>query len=161
MHAPTPPRHAAAPPGRSGFTLLEVLLAIAIFSICMSAIYAAFNTTSRAFEGGRRSSEVTQTARFTIDYDQRFLALERMLQSQSDLDLSALDSVVDSLLGARPKRDDDDEADREGEPRYVGLKYDLQFAGDDGGEVDQLRFAHFLPSDGTFDNSFLGAERVH
>ena len=165
----------AADAARAGFTLLEVLLAMAIFSICMSAIYTSFRTASSAFERGRRSSEVTQTARFTIDqitrdlrsayyetdYDQRFLNLERQMQSQADMDLDALDIVVDGLLGPRGSDDDEEADDGEGPPRYIGLKYDLHFSSIDGDEADQLQFAHFLPSDGTFDNSFLGAERVH
>jgi len=176
MHArpgdfPRAPRNAA----RAGFTLLEVLLAIAIFSVCMSAIYASFRTASNAFERGCRSSEVTQTARFTIDqitrdlrsayyetdYDQRFLHLEQHMQSQADLDPEALDDVVDSLLGDIDPRDDEEEEKEEGLPRFIGLKYNLHFLSTDGGDTDQLQFAHFLPSDGTFDNSFLGAERVH
>ena len=51
--------------GRAGFTLLEVLLAMTIFSVCMAAIYQSFTISLRAFNRGRDSADAMQTLRFT------------------------------------------------------------------------------------------------
>lgn len=51
----------SAPTG--GFTLLEVLLAMTIFTITISALFVTFRTGIKAWQTGHASSEIFQTAR--------------------------------------------------------------------------------------------------
>lgn len=59
----TPPRRRAS----RGFTLLEVLVAMTIFTVLASALYATFSTAMRAYEVGMESGEILQIGRFSID----------------------------------------------------------------------------------------------
>lgn len=151
-----------------GFTLLEVLLAIAIFAICMTAIYTAFRTSARAFENGRRSAEQMQTVRFTLeqvtrdvrgvyyetDYNGRFYDLERFASQN-------MDKVMEQLQSQSGKSGSKLTSEGLSVPSGdVGSRLNLQFKGEGGADANSIEFAHFLPSDGTNDNSFLGTERV-
>lgn len=146
-------------PGQAhGFTLLEVLLAVTIFSVCMAGIYASFRTSSRAFEHGRRSAEVMQTLRFTIDQITRDL---RSVYYTTDY-RQRLEKLEEELYDGTSSllADQDEEQEEETELLPLGLSLNLHFQGTDGDGGDSIEFAHFVPSDGTYDNSFLGAERV-
>jgi prepilin-type N-terminal cleavage/methylation domain-containing protein len=151
-----------------GFTLLEVMLAVLIFSVCMTAIYSAFRTSSRAFESGRRETEQMQTVRFVLDqvtrdlravfyetdYNVKFKALEQDAIRNQDHILKLLEEQREKREASREEGKQDDSVDN------VGTRIDLRFRGEDGGDADRLELAHFLSSDGVSDNSFLGAERV-
>lgn len=52
---------------RSGFSLLEVILAATIFAITISALFVTFRTGIRAWETGHLASETFQTARIAKD----------------------------------------------------------------------------------------------
>ena len=148
--SPTPPL---------GFTLLEVLLAVAIFSICTTAILTTFRVSGRAFQVGRQATETMQSLRFTVetisrdlralfyetDYNQRFFEMQHGLADQEI-----------ELLERLGEADPDDEVG----PDYVGLKVDMRFLGKGGDKGSYLEFAHFTPSDGTFGAAAYGAERV-
>ncbi|MBN2033369.1 MAG: prepilin-type N-terminal cleavage/methylation domain-containing protein [Deltaproteobacteria bacterium] len=51
----------------SGFTLLEVLVSVAILSIIMSAVYSAYTTNVEAIQIARENGQVHQTARVVLD----------------------------------------------------------------------------------------------
>ena len=50
-----------------GFTLLEVLVSIAILVIIMAALYSAYTTNVEAIQIARQNGEVHQTARILLD----------------------------------------------------------------------------------------------
>ncbi len=50
-----------------GFTLLEVLVSIAILVIIMGAVYSAYTTNVEAIQIARQNGEVHQTARIVLD----------------------------------------------------------------------------------------------
>jgi len=50
-----------------GFTLLEVLVSVAILSIIMAAIYSAYITNVEAIQIARENGQVQQTARIVLD----------------------------------------------------------------------------------------------
>jgi len=152
-----------------GFTLLEVMLAITIFALCMSAIYMSFRTSSHAFETGRRSAEQMQAIRFTLDQitrDLRAIYYETDYNVKfADLEHEAAerqDDLLRKLEQDHAKRKKSSVSGKEEDLgfEYLGTKMNLRFVGEDNEDNDSLEFAHFLPSDGTSDNSFLGAERV-
>ncbi len=51
----------------SGFSLLEILLAVTIFSIVTSAIYTTFRSATRAYDIGITSGKILQTGRVSVD----------------------------------------------------------------------------------------------
>lgn len=53
--------------GRSGFTLLEVLVAVTILAIVMAAVFGTFATASSSMDRGLRRAEMVQQARFAFD----------------------------------------------------------------------------------------------
>jgi prepilin-type N-terminal cleavage/methylation domain-containing protein len=50
-----------------GFTLLEVLVSVAILAIIMAAIYSAYTTNVEAIQIARENGQVHQTARIVLD----------------------------------------------------------------------------------------------
>ena len=50
-----------------GFTLLEIMIAITIFSVVMTSIYATFRTATRAYERGLEMGTILQAGRFGMD----------------------------------------------------------------------------------------------
>jgi len=50
-----------------GFTLLEVLVSIAILVIIMAALYSAYTTNVEAIQIARQNGEIHQTARIVLD----------------------------------------------------------------------------------------------
>ncbi|NQU44980.1 prepilin-type N-terminal cleavage/methylation domain-containing protein [bacterium] len=154
---------------RAAFTLLEVMLAVMIFAICMMALYNSFNISAHAFEKGRSAAEITQKVRFVIDrltrdlhgvfyetgYNRKFELLERTILAnpQPIIDAQEHRKAV-QLPGLIQQREDDD---TDPTSPFVGLHANLRLKG----SSHSIEFARHVPSDGTFDNSYLGAERVH
>jgi type II secretion system protein J len=50
-----------------GFTLLEVLVSVAILAIIMAAVYSAYTTNVEAIQMARENGQVQQTARIVLD----------------------------------------------------------------------------------------------
>ncbi len=53
--------------GLRGFTLLEVLVSVAILAIIMAAVYSAYTTNVEAIQIARENGQVQQTARIVLD----------------------------------------------------------------------------------------------
>jgi prepilin-type N-terminal cleavage/methylation domain-containing protein len=152
-----------------GFTLLEVLLAMAIFAVCVSALYSSFRVSSRAFEMGRESAEMMQSLRFSQDivvrdlksvrfqdkYDEKYMFLQKMVFQNQEQILKNLDDGKQMTIPGLLSFAKDAEI-----PNFVGLRANLRFVGTQGDDLDTIEFSRYLPSDGTTDNSYLGVERV-
>ncbi len=175
-----------------GFTLLEVLIAIAIFAVSTTALVISFQTATKSFASGRRTTETMQTLRFVVehisrdlravyydtDYNKRFNDMQFEMASKEQ-------ELIQKLKDESGNRDKDEK----GEPGFLGLRLNLQFVGQGtagkGGTASRagkaarpvqpaeagesgtagksgtfIEFAHFTPSDGTFDESSWGTERV-
>ena len=52
----------------SGFTLLELLAAMAVLSILAVVLFQTMNQASRGWEQGQRTVEIGQQARTALDY---------------------------------------------------------------------------------------------
>jgi len=177
----------------AGFTLLEVMVAIAIFAVSTLALVIAFRTATKSFVSGRRTTETMQTLRFVVehisrdlravyydtDYNKRFNDMQFEMASKEQ-------ELIQQLKDESGKRD----RAEKGEPGFLGLRLNLQFIGEGtaggGGKTAKagkavrppqpaqptesgsagksggayIEFAHFTPSDGTFDESSWGTERV-
>ncbi len=184
--AHSPLCRSALRPG-AGFTLLEVLVAVAIFSVSTTALVISFQTATKSFASGRRTTETMQTLRFVVehisrdlravyydtDYNKRFTDMQFEMASREQELLQQL-------------KDESGHRDEKGEPGFLGLRLNLQFLGQgtggSGGGSKTARpvvsrageqavasgkgdgafieFAHFTPTDGTFDESSWGTERV-
>ena len=158
----------------SGFTLLEVLLAMTIFAICMSAIYVSFRIGVKSFESGRRSAEVFQSVRFTADqitrdlravcfetnYNRRYLDLSyQMKQRENDL-LDGFEKDRDGDLWAPESSYGGAPADPTQSVSYLGTQMNLRFIGMAKEHGSTLEFARAEPSDGSDDRSVAAIERV-
>jgi type II secretion system protein J len=53
--------------GLKGFTLLEVLVSVAILAIIMAAVYSAYTSTVEAIQMARENGQVQQMARIVLD----------------------------------------------------------------------------------------------
>ncbi|MCX7015851.1 MAG: prepilin-type N-terminal cleavage/methylation domain-containing protein [Candidatus Sumerlaeota bacterium] len=61
-------RHSALrTPHSEGFTLLEVMLAVALFAVATTSIYMVFRTGLRAYDAGIKTGDLMQTGRFAMD----------------------------------------------------------------------------------------------
>jgi len=111
-------RGVAGAPG-GGFSLLEVLVAVTIFSIVMTTIYSTFRTAMRAYEMGLESGQILQVGRFTVDalardikgmfyraetqynitYRQKLTAIEQELEVSEGrvVDQEALNEMIDKF----------------------------------------------------------------
>lgn len=157
------PRRAAA------FTLLEVLIAVAIFAVCVTALYNGFRVSTRAFAAGRQSAETLQTLRFVMDqltrdlrgirfdqdYQRQFRAIEAKI-------LSNQEQIIRDQRAGNPVRLPGiiEVPAEEGKGTYVGLRANFRFLGENKEKTDSIEFTRRMPSEGDFDDAFLGAERV-
>ena len=59
-------REASENPGRNGFTLLEIMVALAILSVLFTLIYGVFNATVRVAEEMEREANLDRLVRLTL-----------------------------------------------------------------------------------------------
>lgn len=146
-----------------GFTLIEVLLAVTIFAIAMSALFVTFRTGIKAWKTGHRASEVFQTARVAKEVMMRDL---HNLAYRSELDYNSTfrDQVAElAALMSAPAEDDaasrkaaakrekamakeaaqETETARKDQITLGDLAFpiDLSFHGEDNALLDSLSFA--------------------
>lgn len=76
---------------RKGFTLLEVLIAVAILSIVLGAIYSTFFLSNRAMEGMDESMTKLQESRRAIDILRRELDALYYKETREDTFLKIVD----------------------------------------------------------------------
>lgn len=88
-------REALSGLSRSGFTLMELLIAIMIFSIVGVAIYSSFNVGIRAWRKAEASYEVRQEARYALD------TIARGLRSAVNFKTMPFEGTANSVSFAR------------------------------------------------------------
>ncbi len=129
-----------------GFTLLEILLAVSIFAIVASSLYATFSTGMRAYEIGRKTGETMQVGRFAtgllardlknvfiipetsynIQYNRRREVLE---QAQIRLNVGEIDALeYEEYLDYF---------------NSMGLGLDLRFSGKGNDETAEISFVRY------------------
>ncbi len=116
----------------SGFTLLELLLAIFIFGVVVSSVYGAYTSTFMTIKSAEFETEINQRAR---------TALERIAE-----DLEALHMGSDGLMKGESQEIDSRRSDKleftstahvtftqkEAETRYATIRYSVEADSDTG-----------------------------
>jgi general secretion pathway protein J len=92
--SPTPLPQGEGARGRVGFTLIEILIAVAILSIILAAIYSTFFLSHRAIEGMDESMLKLQESRRAIDILRRELDSAFYREKQSDTFLKIEDRDI-------------------------------------------------------------------
>lgn len=158
----------------SAFTLLEIMIAVTIFSILALVIFAVFRGAVRSTEAGERETNMLQRSRFALDafagdVERVFfrdetsynVAISRLVEQMEQERLRAEDtgdwSTFESLYGKpdddprdrnhRTRRDDDENETQPaiGDPYEKGRIIDLQLIGTNGSEADTLKFTMASP----------------
>lgn len=141
---------------RAGFTLLEVLVAVTIFSIIAVAIYSTFRVGMKSYSAGREHMEIIQSGRVvfnTISRDLRslyYLPPDRYNQNlirarqMRDMQLMQTNAIPGARDLQRGMRGRGRRGAEEGEDeRIPGLPIDLAMIGSDGDKLDSLTFVTY------------------
>jgi prepilin-type N-terminal cleavage/methylation domain-containing protein len=81
---------------KSGFTLIELCVVIAIMSIVLGAIYSVFAATNRSTTNNEVIAEVMQNLRSSIDFmeqDIRMAGLDRFGSANAGIEAAAADNL--------------------------------------------------------------------
>ena len=81
---------------KSGFTLIELCLVIAIMSIVLGAIYSVFAATNRSTTNNEVIAEVMQNLRSSIDFmdqDIRMAGLDRFGSANAGIEVATADNL--------------------------------------------------------------------
>lgn len=132
---------------RSGFTLIEIIVAITILAIIMVALLAAFQTGMKAFDLGSKHGEQQQVGRYAVNTVSKDL---RTIFYKPENEYNVARRQVESLseqnqeVTGRSDKDSEktskDSLDIDQNLPDVGPAIDLKFKGDDGGDTDHLSF---------------------
>jgi prepilin-type N-terminal cleavage/methylation domain-containing protein len=143
------------------FTLMEVMVAVVIFSLVVSALFVSFRTGVRAYDIGVTHAELDQTIRFVTNqvasdlrnvfYRQPWTynitrAQREELLAQREQQLQASGARVNLL-------DDAEMPD-------LGPRIDLSFRAEDNGDQDTLSFARLLNEDLPETRKMFGLARI-
>ena len=128
---------------RRAFTLIEIMVAVVIFAIMMTALFASFRAGMRAYTMGTNHNNQQQLGRYAVnavatDIRNIFYKPEsqyNVARRQQEAMLDANNQGLETAAG----RDVVDENLPD-----VGPPIDLSFTGEDGGELDQLSFVRHL-----------------
>jgi len=148
---------------RAGFTLLEIIVAVTIFSILTVAVYSTFRIGLRSYKAGREQMVINQTGRVAFDlfardlrslyylgppkYNQnliRQLQFQLMQQMQNEpggrrgVDLGRR---LGFGTGRRGRSAGGGEADEEN--KLVGIPIDLTIIGTDHNDTDSITFVTY------------------
>lgn len=125
------------------FTLIEIMVAMVIFTIMMTALFASFRTGMRAYSMGTEHAEQQQLGRFAINQvgdDMHNIYYKP--ESEYNVARRQQESMIeanDDMTGRAGREDVIDENLPD-----IGPPIDLSFTGEDGGEVDQLSLVRYM-----------------
>ena len=148
-------------PSHGGFTLLEITVAITIFSIVVTALYSTYRTGVRSYALGHRTVELMQSIRFTTDLFRRDVK-NVYFQTESDYNVN-YNRLVDVVLQLRARQENEGlvvEDDLLDKIQYGGIEINLTMEGKDNAENDEVSFVTTQPSDGSYPVQPWGLARV-
>ncbi|HNZ58064.1 MAG TPA: type II secretion system protein GspJ [Syntrophorhabdaceae bacterium] len=97
---------------KRGFTLLEALMAVALSSLLMLAVYVTYFSVNRSIEAASEEQDVLETGRILIELikqDLRGITLSgdasfigKLVKKEGDEPVSKLDFVTSSSMGQNP-----------------------------------------------------------
>lgn len=128
----------------AGFTLIEIMVALVIFAIIMTALFASFRTGMRAYSLASEHGNQQQLGRFAVNSvaeDLRNIYYKpesqyNVARRQQEATIDANNEGLGTGAGGRDVLDEN--------LPDLGPPIDLSFTGEDGGEIDQLSFVRHL-----------------
>jgi prepilin-type N-terminal cleavage/methylation domain-containing protein len=153
------------------FTLIEVLVAISIFSLVVTSLYTTFRVGMRAYASGEREINRMQHVRVifdTIDRDIRSiyylpetsynLNLRRAVSRfQQEWMKAELEGRLDEFLYGDKKNPGKEEARN---PYEMGIEINLQFKADHRENLDSMSFVRYQYNDGLTNIQPWGLGRI-
>ena len=113
----------AEPKNQSGFTLLELLLAVALIGIALCSIYDVFASVTKSNTGNEAHAEVLQTLRTSLGYmeqDLRMAGLDRFMTANAGIEVATATGIrftadrnMDGVINAANLTDGIQDADLE------------------------------------------------
>ncbi|MCX7765412.1 MAG: prepilin-type N-terminal cleavage/methylation domain-containing protein [Candidatus Sumerlaeia bacterium] len=169
----------------NGFTLLETIIAVLIFSVVISSIYMSFRIGTRAYKASDEKNVLLQEARFAFQSLERDLQsiyykpetmynltirqkmerLEYLRQLAEEQGVPIAEFIEQELRKERKKTEDEKDKEKNEEenlldPYTYGIPIDLKFIGADNGTADSLEFVRYQYNDGIVVNNPWSLERV-
>ena len=146
-----------------GFTVIEILIAVTIFSLVAIVIFSVFRTAVRTQATAQRETEMLERSRFVMDsLDRDFTniffrdetaynvtvsnMIEKMeqerLRAEETGDWTQFEAQFGKVDDSHRDSKDEENADPSiGNPYEKGRIIDLQFKAQDGGKTDKINFA--------------------
>ncbi len=124
-----------------GFSLLEVLVAVTLFTVVVTSVYTTFRTAMRAYEMGMESGKTLQTGRFSMDVVSRDLksAFYRVETEYNEAYRSRLQNIQQEIQNSQDRVADHDKiAEMIDEFNLSQVGIDLSFRGSES-EVSFVR----------------------
>lgn len=154
-----------------GFTLLEIMLAVTIFAVVVTAVLATFHVGTESYERSQETLNVVQRARFAFEGFGRDLRCV-VYANESDYNIN-IRNILNTIEQERVMAEDNDTLDEFYEKYYgeddegnvknpydYGIMYDLSFKGTDGNEADTVEFTTYQTTVGYIPRMPWGIARV-
>lgn len=144
---------------RRAFTLIEVLVAMVIFTIMMTALFASFRTGMRAYSMATEHAEQQQLGRYAVnqvaqDLHNIFYKPESEYNVARRQQEAMIDENEENLQTASGRDVIDENLPDLGPP------IDLSFTGEDSGETDQLSLVRYMGFSLEDDRPLWGLGRI-
>jgi prepilin-type N-terminal cleavage/methylation domain-containing protein len=138
---------------RSGFTLIEILIAVTIFGIISMAVYSTFRVGLTSYEAGRERMVVTQTGRVALDLltrDLRSLYYLGPRLYNGNVIAQTLNRARERWLREQAGRTDgSSDKEKKEEKLLPAVPIDLTIIGEDHEDADALTFVTYQTNWGT------------
>lgn len=145
---------------RRGFTLIEIMVALVIFTVLMTSLFASFRTGMKAFTMSTEHADQQQLGRFAINQVAKDLHnVFYKPESQYNVARRQQEAMLDEQLANTRSRSGRPDIVDQGLPE-LGPPIDLSFTAEDGGEVDQLSLVRRVPFSIDNPTSMWGLARI-
>lgn len=153
------------------FTLLEIMLAVTIFAVVVTAVMSTFHVGTKSYERSQETLNVVQRARFALEGFGRDLRCV-VYANESDYNINIrniLNTIEqekvmaeenDTLDEFYEKYYGEDEEGNQKNPYDYGIMYDLSFKGTEGSEADTVEFTTYQSTVGYVPKMPWGIARV-
>jgi len=145
---------------RRAFTLVEILVAVVIFSILIVSLFASFRTGMQAFSMATEHTDQQQLGRYAINQvSQDLHNIFYKPESQYNVARRQQEALLDEQNSTARQGSAREDVIDENMPD-LGPPVDLSFTGQDSGEVDQLSLVRRVPFSIENPTSMWGLARI-